>query len=257
VYSYFLLTYNLLMNDDPNFIVKARDLASIIQNPDRSVIEELLEAPGAVFAALLTDLFTSGHVALFGPAVRIVQGAFKGEVYKQFGAEVRSLREKGTLRSDFEDNSSGYQTWVELLSIIDSETPDEGRLEALKAMFLATNRINASDGEKILGYQLFQIAKRLTSNELLVLKATFGLQVSNQFTAARLNQRDWVKDVAHALGHNLSALVRHAEKVLVEAELLDPAVNFSVPGHRLTDLGTTFCKNIETYRLELNRVKKQ
>jgi hypothetical protein len=167
------------------------------------------------------------------------------------------LRDKGILRNDFEDNNSGYQTWVELLTIIDNETPDEERLEALKAMFLASNKVNAPDGEKILGYQLFQIAKRLTSNELLVLKAVFGLQASNQLTASRLNQTEWVKRVAHALGHDLSALVRHAEKILVEAELLDPATNYSVPGHRLTDLGLAFCKNIETYSLELKRPKKQ
>ena len=47
-------------------------------------------------------------------------------------------------------------------------------------MFLAANKVNASDAEKILGYQLFQIARRLTSNELLVLKATFQLQASNE-----------------------------------------------------------------------------
>jgi hypothetical protein len=245
------------MSDDPSYIVRAHDLASIIQNPDRSAIQELLESPGAVFAALLTDLFTAGPIALFGPAVRVAQGAFKGEVYKQLGTEVRLLRHKGTLRNDFENNGSGYQTWVELLTIIDDETPDQERLEALKAMFLASNKVNASDGEKILGYQLFQIAKRLTSNELLVLKAAFQLRTNNQLTSARLNQKDWVKEVAHGLGHNLLALVRHAEKILVEGELLEPAVNFSVPRYRLTDLGEAFCTNIETYRIELDRAKEQ
>ena len=116
------------MNDDPSYIVRARDLESIIQNPDKNAIQELLEAPGAVFAALLTELFTSGPVGFFAPAVRIAQGAFKGEVYKQLGVEVRLLRDKGTLRNDFESNSSGYQTWVELLTIIDNETPDEERI---------------------------------------------------------------------------------------------------------------------------------
>jgi hypothetical protein len=244
------------MNDDPSYIVKARDLASIIENPDKGVIEELLDSPSAVLAALLTDLFTSGPVTFFGPAVRIVQGAFKGEVYKQLGAEVRLLREKGTLRRDFEGNNSGYQTWVELLSIIDNESPDEQRLEALKAMFLVSNKINASDGEKILGYQLFQIAKHLSSNELLVLKTAFVLQDTNQNTASPISQRDWVSGVARVLGHNLSALVRHADKVLVEAELLEPGINYSVSGHRLTDLGVAFCKNIESYRIEISHEKK-
>jgi hypothetical protein len=33
------------------------------------------------------------------------------------------------------------------------------RLDGLKAMFYAVNRINAADGGRILGYQLFQIAQ--------------------------------------------------------------------------------------------------
>jgi hypothetical protein len=123
-------------------------------------------------------------------------------------------------------------------------------------MFLVSNKINASDGEKILGYQLFQIAKHLSSNELLVLKTAFVLQDTNQNTASPISQRDWVSGVARVLGHNLSALVRHADKVLVEAELLEPGINYSVSGHRLTDLGVAFCKNIESYRIEISHEKK-
>ncbi|HEY1525522.1 MAG TPA: hypothetical protein VGH51_04725 [Candidatus Angelobacter sp.] len=243
------------MNDDSTYIIKSRDLAEIIKNPDKNAIAELLEDPGAVIAAALTDLLTSGPVAFFAPGIRIAQAAFKGETFRQLGAEVKLLRAKGILTQDFERNKSGYQTWVELLTIIDEDTPDEGRLEALKAMFLASNKINATDGELVLGYQLFQIAKRLSSNELLVLKAAFELQESNEITISPMSQREWVNTVAKRLGHNLTALVRHAEKILVDAELIDQANNYTVQGHRLTDLGMTFCKNIKTYRVEIDRAK--
>jgi hypothetical protein len=43
-------------------------------------------------------------------------------------------------------------------TVIDNETPDEDRLEALKAMFYSVNKINATEGERVAKAQLFQIA---------------------------------------------------------------------------------------------------
>jgi hypothetical protein len=246
-----------VMPDDQSYIVKSRDLAEIIKNPDKNAIEELLESPGAVLAALVTDLFRTGPIAFFGSAVRLTQAAFKGEAFQQLGAEVRLLREKGTLRTDFEGNPQGYQTWGELLTIMDGETPDEERLEALKAMFLAANKVNAADGQSILAYQLFQIAKRLTSNELLVLKTAYQLQERHELPLEPVSQKTWVSHVAKKLGHNLSALVRHAETILVEEQLMEQSVNYHVSRERVTDLGIAFCKNIETYKIELNRAKQK
>src|SRR6266849_6749017 len=40
----------------------------------------------------------------------------------------------------------------------------------MKAMFLAANRIAATDGDSLLAYQLFQIAKRLKSGQLMLRK---------------------------------------------------------------------------------------
>jgi hypothetical protein len=247
--------------DDKSYIVKSRDLSEIIKNPDAGAIEELLEEPGAVLAALLTAFFKSGPVAFFGPVIRLTQAAFKGEAYKQLGEEVRLLRKAGTLKIDPEGNRVGYQTWVELLTIIDGETPDQERLEALKAMFLAANRMNATDGEHVLAYQLFQIAKRLTSNDLLVLKATYELHLKPDdlrpnnptMLPGQTSEGLWRAHVAKALGHELTSLVRRADIVLVEEQLLEPANNFHVRIARLTDLGLVFCRNIETYKIELNR----
>ncbi len=42
-------------------------------------------------------------------------------------------------------------------------------------MFFSVNSTNATDTEKILAYQLFQIAKQLTSGQFLLLKACYDL----------------------------------------------------------------------------------
>jgi len=243
------------MSDEPSYIVKKRDLAEIIQNPNRDAIEELLEDPGAVLAASLTDLFRS-PTALIERGVRVVQAAFKGQAFYQLGKEVKPLRKKGKLAEDFEANKYGYQTWVELLSIIDEDTPDVDRLEALKAMFLACNKVNATDAEHILGYQLFQISRRLSSNELLVMKAVFELYKqgpANPLLNTNTSYTRWSEVVAEHLGHSLKSLVQFANDSLVSHQLLSergPSNTISLQNGRLTDLGISFCQNIEHYQIE-------
>jgi len=245
------------MSDEASYIVKRRDIAEIIQNPDKDAIEELLEDPAAVLAASLTEVFTA-PTAYVQRGVRIVQAAFKGEVFHQLGKEVRMLRKKGKLAKDFEKNRYGYQTWVELLTVIDEDIPDQDRLEALKAMFLACNKVNTTDAEHILGYQLFQIAKRLGSNELLVLKVVYELYKKGQIGEGNPLQNSgvgytrWSEIVAEHLGHNLKSLVQFANGPLENHQLLSGhgTESIDVTSGRLTDLGIRFCQNIEQYQIE-------
>ena len=84
------------------------------------------------------------------------------EALTDFGKEVSDWIRTGKIPEDFSGRPSGYQTWVELLQEIDSNPVDADRLKAMKAMFLAANEIKATDGQSVLAYQLFQIAKSLT-----------------------------------------------------------------------------------------------
>ncbi len=247
-----------MSDDKPTFVVKRRDLADIIKLQDEGALEEFLQDPFAVIAALSVDLFERGPVAAMGPGVRIVQGALKGRLFQQLAKEVRDLREKGKIGDNFAEKKYGYQTWVELLTAIDEDRPDEDRLEAMKAMFFAANKINATDAEQILGYQLFQIAKNLTSNELLVLKAVYELAQNRGFgdPGQIHNFSVWAEIVAKRLGHGLISLIDHADAALEENRLLSTrweanraAVHVDKRG-RLTDLGWRFCENIEKYRID-------
>lgn len=246
------------MPDEPSYIVRKRDLADIIQNPDKNAIEEFLEDPAAVLAASLTELFSS-PIVYMGRGVRLVQAAFKGEVFQQLGREVTGLRGKGKLPSDLKGNKQGYQTWVELLTIIDEDTPDAERLEALKAMFLASNRLNATDAEQVLGYQLFQIAKRLNSNDLLVLKAVYELHSKGWSNAYDNGYARWADDVAKHMGHHLRSLIELAENALAGNKLLSArgpsGDSVNLQNARLTNLGLKFCENIQRYQMEKKELK--
>ena len=243
------------MADSGTYIVRHRDLAEIIRSVDRSLLEEFMDDPLPVIAGAITEYLTHPSIAI-GAGVRIAQAVLQGKMYKQLHAEIKYLKEKGTLPQDFAEQQNGFQSWTELLQIIDGETPDNERLDALKAMFFAANQVSESDGPKMLGYQLFQIAKQLRSNDLLVLKEVCRLS-ENQ--GGHESAREWNTRVAKALGHGLSALVELAEVRLVENKLIHPRVDqdLKVPGNRITDLGKAFVQKLREYHITISDLKTE
>ena len=177
------------------------------------------------------------------------------EVLTDLGREVSAWRKAGTIPEDFSGRSSGYQTWVDLLREIDSDPVDADRIKAMKAMFLAANAVTATDRQSILAYQLFQIAKKLSSGDLLLLKIIYQTHQKNEWTrnAQSTNARNWRSVMADKVGHGLSALAEQNERKLAEYGLISPIEMsgnlelFRDENARLTDLGIRFCENIENY----------
>jgi hypothetical protein len=194
---------------------------------------------------------------LAGPKVAFT--ALTIEALSDFWREISAWRKAGKIPDDFSGRPSGYQTWVELLQEIDSSPVDADRLKAMKAMFLAANITSATDGESILAYQLFQIAKNLNSGSLLLLKVVYsGYQTYSKGprTGGSIETQQWRAMMAHSLGHNLSALVGRDERKLVEFGLIAPWIRTDellVPlmDGRMTDLGIKFCQNLESYTLTI------
>jgi hypothetical protein len=230
------------MADEETYIVKHRDLSEIIRIQNQSAIEEFLKDPLAVVAGAVNGLLLHPSV-LASTAVRVAHAALKGQLFQQFASEIKDLQAKGKLPEDFSANKNGYNTWVDLLKIIDDECPDEDRLEALKAMFFAANSVNAADGERIVAYELFQIAKSLSSNELLVLMTMWKLLKSGRLTTVIGGHVDrFQEEVSRALGHSQKHLVLLGYRRLPDKGLVD--------SYQFTPLGQKFCENIQTYRTE-------
>jgi hypothetical protein len=251
------------MSEDESIIPKPREPFSdavLPQNADELAL--FMDQPLAAIAETITGALAAGPKVWTVMTGHIVQGMLKGKLFQQVSKEIKELRDKGKIPDDFADEKKykyGFKSWVELLTVIDEETPDADRLEALKAMFFAVNRTNAADGERIVAYQLFQIAKKLTSGELLLLKVIHetykagGLPRTPLSTAAS----NWRSQMANRLGHGLSALVEQNERALAEYSLIMPIVMSGQlqtirddENARLSDLGIRFCKNIETYNAE-------
>jgi hypothetical protein len=243
---------------EPSYVLVARDYADIAHLENPGVIERILSTSRTEKVAYVSALLTSGlsKYAVAGPKVAVA--AMTIEALTDLGKEVSNWVEEGKIPGDFSGRPAGYQTWVELLQEIDSNPVDGDRLKAMKAMFLAANGINATDGDSILAYQLFRIAKALTSGELLLLKVAYA-NYQNYARGARTggNQQtaDWRRMMAHGLGHGLSALVALDERKLVGYGLIAPWIGTEeqqVPmmDARMTDLGIKFCQNIESYEVQ-------
>jgi hypothetical protein len=240
-------------NDQQSYIVSRHDPTEIIQLRDSAALSEFLKDPRSVIAGALIEGFSHGPSALTQPLIRVGVAALTGRALEQFAQEIKGFREKGKIPDDWAEKSKGYQTWVELLRVIDEESPDEERLDAMKAMFFAVNSISSVDAERIIAYQLFQIAKRLNSNELLVLKGIY--ENRGKFGSGILDFAGWAKMVADYLGHRIAALIEHADKGLTENQLLSGRIGSDGSGvqrqnGRLTDLGIKFCENLERYQVD-------
>jgi hypothetical protein len=251
------------MTDSASIVISPKDPASIAALQDPAVIEQLLENPPAVLAELLAGWFSTGNGFMAAAGCRIAQAAFKGEVFRQFAREFKYLREKGQIPDDFREKKYGGKSWVELLTILDEDVPDEDRLEALKAMFYSVNKVGSTAGERIAAYQLFQMAKRLTSGQLLLLKAAHARATEKEFKPdASLGARGWLEAPSRRLGHQIVGLVELDERVLIQNGLLTSRHFGDESGindgdGRLTPLAFKFCENIEIYHIDLSECEQR
>ena len=240
-----------------SYIIKPKDPLAIVRLQDPTVIEEILESPLPILAEIVTGYIETGNGFWAGFGARLAQAALKGRVFKQLGREFKQLRDKGKIPDDFAEKKYGYKSWVELLTILDEEIPDEDRFEALAAMFYSVNKIGVTDGEKIASYQLFQIAKKLSSSQLLLLKVAHERATEVGFMeVSSLGASRWLELAATRLGHEIIGLVEQDERVLMQNGLLTGRSYIDQSGindgnGRLTPLAFKFCENLKTYRTDL------
>jgi hypothetical protein len=125
-------------------------------------------------------------------------------------------------------------------------------------MFYSVNKINVTDGEKIANYQLFQIAKKLTSGQLLLLKVAHERATEDGFRQLpNVSANGWLEAISRRLGHQIRGLVEQDERVLIHNGLLtgrylpdESGVNDA--SGRLTSVAFKFCENLKTYRTDLD-----
>jgi hypothetical protein len=249
---------------DQSLVLKPREPfedAILPENADE--LAKFMDQPLTAIAEAITGALASGPKSWTVMTGHIVQGMLKGKLFPQVCREIKELRDNGKIPDDFAEKKYGFKSWVDLLKTIDEEVPDDDKLEALKAMFYSVNKTNVPGKEQVFNYQLFQIAKRLTSGELLTLHAVYKLyrsgRCSNGITESLKN---WAAQVSQFADHgSLDFVMRHEGKLSQEGLITEQIQTGSAPfvreqqniwnkDGRITELGIRFCENIQTYRAE-------
>lgn len=240
---------------ESSYVIAARDYSDVVHLENPSAIERVLSGTRSEAVGYVGNLLQSALPRYIVAGPRVAWTALAIEALTDLSEEITAWVKEKKIPEDFSGRPYGYQTWVDLLQEIDSNPVDADRLKAMKAMFLAANRVEATDGQSIVAYQLFQIAKRLTSGQLLLLKAVYGSYLEYKQgprTGGSTSTLEWHALMAQRLGHGLSALIGPDERTLVEQGLIASWTNQE--GHmvpkmdaRMTDLGIRFCESIEEY----------
>jgi len=251
------------MAEEECIVLKPREPFSDALLPQSAdELAKFMDQPLTAIAEAITGALAAGPKAWTLMTGHIVQGVLQGKLYQQVSREIKELREKGKIPDDFADEGKykyGFKSWVDLLKTIDEKPPDADLLEALMAMFYGANKVNGTDSQKMLSYRLLQIARRLNSGELLLLRTLYDAFKHQDYQQQFMGLPQWASKIAGLQGHNLSALVLKDEHALVEEELISGYANAGTTAigqsvlennARLSDLGIAFCQNIQTYRIE-------
>lgn len=218
---------------------------------NKDVASDLLEETNAVIVSSITELAIVGSFqpkVLAGVIGSVVAYKMAKNTLSWIGDKIKNKE----IKEDYTNSEIGLKSLVELLKYIDSEIPEEDRLEAIKKMFYFVNKVGVEEKEQMVNYELFKISTRLNSSQLLILKVSYEqyqIQAKEGKGGGNGNTEVWSTNVANWIGHEIPSLVANEEKVLVDNGLIKPSsgadnkyVNLNQA--RLTKLGITFYEKL-------------
>lgn len=142
-------------------------LQELSKNPTTIGVLEFITGASATAVGKPSDLVLSGG--------RLIQSLFKGDFYRQLFEEVQIYRKEGKIPDENLESVYGRSIFVELMKVIDEEGLDEAKFKALKTIFINSVAEGSDEHSRLLGYQYFQVCKKLSSIEVLVLKTAFSI----------------------------------------------------------------------------------
>jgi len=167
-------------------------------------------------AEFFTGLASKDVPQWFRSVGHAVQGLFAGNFLQTLRQEYDSLREAGKIKDDFRYSDQNQMCFTELLRYLEEEIPGKDRFELLKKIFLVTSTETVFNRDSHVPLQFMQIARGLTSGEILVLFAVYrnmGKGVNNQ--------SDYIKLIIDESGLKYHELVMEQFEKLYSKKLLN------------------------------------
>jgi hypothetical protein len=215
-----------------------------LEAQDPKVLGELMTQPFTLLAEGITGAMALGKKEALMIGGRLVQGILKGNFFQQLGREVKKLVEAGRIPEDYANKKYGFQSLADVMKLIDNETIDQDKFDAVKAMFATLNATDCPPNEETLRYQLFKITIELSSSQLILLRAIYEMTDRHFSGTSEIFVGGWLHNVASKLGHNIDALVELDEQPLIDHKLITErrASNVKIDHNRLTSLGLKLCE---------------
>jgi hypothetical protein len=167
-----------------------QELKEFIQNPTSVGVVEFFTGLAATFFDNPSKLVLSGG--------RLMQAAMSRKFGNQVFEEVKEYRTAGKIPDKNLNSSYGTTILTDLLHIIDSETLDREKFEALKTVFFKSVWVGSDEHQQIVAYEYFQVCKKLNSMEILILKTAYSMYKNNEGHERGLD--DWDQKISDRLG---------------------------------------------------------
>lgn len=171
---------------------KLKELQVFLKSPTTIGFLEFVTGAAAIGVENPANLIRSGG--------RLLQALASGTFKKQLFDEVQEARKSGKIADENLDSPYGRSVFVELLRAIDEENLDRIKFEALKSIFFKTILRGTDEYKQMLAYQYFQVCKKLTSLDVLVLKTAFEIYGESDSNQRIPGIQEWEVQIAQKIG---------------------------------------------------------
>lgn len=185
-------------------------------------------------------------------AGNFLHGALQGRAWQSLAESWNYLESQGKISKDYLDDISGQLSLQEILRALNEEYIDEGRVEALKRVFLNSAidyRQGEVDGAVIV--EIMKIISRLTTAQIMILSSCYKLSKEQDDLQYDTSTATWLRLIAKRSGLRFESLVENEETQLIEMRLLTDRQYSDRSGvilsrsYRLTDFAQNICKYME------------
>ncbi|MFC1627338.1 hypothetical protein ACFL18_02170 [Patescibacteria group bacterium] len=179
---------------------------------------------------------------------RLVDALLSGRFRYQVTEEMRGYKDKGQTPIKNLNSKIGTSIFVELMKVIDEGNLDDEKFEALKSIYIKSVWKGADGHKQMLAYQYFQVCKKLSSLDILVLKTAFDIYEEPKGSQVRGGISKWEREITKKLGV--------PRELIVQSRLKNSGINQnpstmvfdaeqSSNRHGLTELGIAIGKFIK------------
>ncbi|MDF2636106.1 MAG: hypothetical protein K0R78_2980 [Pelosinus sp.] len=223
------------------------DGSELVSQEQRNKVAQYYKDNLLVTAQFFTGLASSKRTEIFKSVGHVVQGMFSDKFLGNLQKEVNNYILAGKIKEDYIISEQNLMCFIELLRNLEENLPDPNRLELLRKIYIVTATEDINDRDSPLPLQFMQMARELTSGEVLVLFAMYRLEGTSVNS-----QAGFIKQLIEESGLEYTEIVTRIHQSLFNKGFVK-SVNDGLATHSIlirdlfTPLGRAFCDYVMHY----------